>query len=405
MKAHQPRTPYPVRFCLQRENDNTMSLRQPSGLRTRLRIVALVAVLLAFDVAFVAAVYVLAHVALALLPLVGYQFEVLTWALSFDIVPLEPVLLVGTPLVLLVQSVFGYRLTLREAREYDIGPDKELKNIVLADRSADEADDEPEETVVAAPTLEDRVARLAQTADVTVPDVKVIDVETPNSYVASRPGERTLVLTVGLLEALDDEELDAVIGHELAHLTNGDAFVMTAAAFLPTVSGRFLGGLAAGLRRSWIARRLFDLEGEQNANLSNLEIPVLLFTPIAVLTVGPLYLASTATYRLLSRIREYAADAGGVAISGSPAALASALETLTADRRPETDFRVAETGVRELCVLPYAMSDADEETPDDRLGRLRQRCETVSDRVLPGSHPDPGDRIAALRDRQAELER
>ncbi|MCU4719440.1 M48 family metallopeptidase [Halapricum hydrolyticum] len=383
-----------------------MSLRQPSGLRTHLRIVALVAVLLAFDVAFVAAVYVLAHVALALLPLVGYQFEIMTWALSFDIVPLEPVLLVGTPLVLLVQSVFGYRLTLREAREYDIGPDKELRNIVLADRSdsSDETDDEPEETVVAAPTLEDRVARLAQTADVTVPDVKVIDVETPNSYVASRPGERTLFLTVGLLEALSDDELDAVIAHELAHLSNGDAFVMTAAAFLPTVSGRFLDGLAAALRRSWLARKLFGLEGEQNANLSNLEIPLLLFTPVAVLTVGPLYLASTATYRLLSRIREYAADAGGVAISGSPAALASALEALTADPRPATDLRVAETGVRELCVLPYAMSDTNGETPDDVLGRFRGRCESVCERVLPGSHPDPNDRIAALRDRQAELE-
>jgi len=383
-----------------------MSLRQPSRLRTRLRIVALVAVLLAFDVAFVAAVYVLGHVALALLPLVGYQFEVFARALAFDVVPLRPVLIVGTPLVLLIQSVFGYRLTLREAREYDIGPDKELKNILLADRSeGDEAADEPGETVVAAPTLTNRVARLAQTADVTVPEVRVLDVETPNSYVASRPGERTLFLTVGLLAALDDEELDAVIGHELAHLSNGDAFVMTAAAFLPTTSGRFLDGLAGALRRSWIARKLFGLEGEQNANLSNLEIPLLLFTPVAVLTVGPLYLASTATYRLLSRIREYAADAGGVAISGSPAALASALETLTADHRPATDLRVAETGVRELCVLPYAMSETGEETPDDRLGRLRRRLDALSERVLPGSHPDPEDRIAALRDRQAELER
>ncbi|QSG04608.1 Zn-dependent protease with chaperone function [Halapricum desulfuricans] len=385
------------------DNNDAMSRRQPS-LRTRLRIVALGAVLLAFDAAFVAAAYVLAHVALALLPLVGYQFELMARALSFDLVALRPVLVVGTPLVLLVQSVFGYRLTLREAREYDIGPDRELKNILLADRSADETDDEPEETVVAAPTLEDRVARLAQTADVTVPDVRVLDVETPNSYVASRPGERTLFLTVGLLEALDDEELDAVIGHELAHLSNGDAFVMTAAAFLPTVSGRFLDGLAGALRRSWIARKLFDLDGPDDSNLSNLEIPLLLFTPVAVLTVGPLYLAGTATYRLLSRIREYAADAGGAAISGSPAALSSALETLTADPRPETDLRMAETGVRELCVLPYAMSETDEEVPDDRLGRLRRRCDWLCNRVLPGSHPDPDERIAALRDRQAEIE-
>ena len=373
----------------------------PSTHRSRARIIALVAVLVAFDVAFVAAVYVLGHVALVLAPFAIYQFDPWLAALSFDLVPPGPFLLVGTPVVLLVQSVFGYRLTLREAREYDIGPDKEMKNVLLADRSGDDDEaDEPAETVVAAPALETRVARLAQTADVTVPEVQVIDSATPNSYVASRPGERTLFLTVGVLEALDDRELDAVIAHELAHLKNGDAFVMTAAGFLPTVSGRFLDGLVGALRRSFVCRWLFGVEGEADATLNQLEVPVLLFAPVAVVVLWPLYLSSTACYRLLSRVREYAADAGGVAICGSPAALASALETLTLDARPETDYRAADTGVRELCVLPYDIGDADDERPNDRLGRLRERTGAVSDRVLPGSHPEPADRIAALRDRQ-----
>lgn len=371
----------------------------PSTRHARVRILALVAVLVAFDVAFVAAVYVLGHVALALVPLAAYQFSPWLAALSFDLVPLRPFLLVGTPVVLLLQSVFGYRLTLREAREYDIGPEKGLKNVLLADRSEDD-EDEPAETVVPAPSLEARVARLAQTADVTVPEVKIIDSETPNSYVASRPGERTLFLTVGLLAALDDDELDAVIAHELAHLANGDAFVMTAASFLPTVSGRALDGLAAALRRSFVCRRLFGLEGEDDTTLNSLELPVLLFTPVAVAVLWPLYFASTACYRLLSRVREYAADAGGVAICGSPAALASALETLTVDARPETDYRAADTGVRELCVLPYDIGENVPERPDDRLGRLRGWTRAAGDRLLPGSHPEPSERVAALRDSQ-----
>ncbi|MUV90399.1 M48 family metalloprotease [Halapricum sp. CBA1109] len=372
----------------------------PSTLHHRVRIVALLAVLLAFDVAFVAAMYVLGHVALGLTPLLFYQFHNVFWTMSFDLVPFELFLLVGTPVVLVVQSVFGYRLTLRQAREYDIGPEKSMKNVLLADRSSDDTEDEPEETVVAAPSLEDRVARLAQTAGVSVPDVRVIDSETPNSYVASRPGERMLFVTVGLLEALDDDELDAVIAHELAHLNNGDAFVMTAAAFLPTVSGQFLDTLATLLRKSFVLGWLLDVEREEDANLGNLEGFILLFTPVAVPILGAISLASTGCYRLLSRIREYAADAGGVAICGSPAALASALETLTLDARPERDFRTADTGVRELCVLPYDIGEGEEETVDDRIGEVRARAGDLSDRFLPGSHPEPEERIAALRERQ-----
>jgi heat shock protein HtpX len=149
---------------------------------------------------------------------------------------------------------------------------------------------------------------------------------------------------------------------------------------------------------------LWDLDADEGANLGNLELPVLLFAPIALPILGAIFLASTACYRLLSRIREYAADAGGVAICGSPAALASALETLTGDPRPETDVRRADTGVRELCVLPYALDEADTIPADDRLGWLRRRASAASDRLLPGSHPDPETRIATLRDRQANLE-
>lgn len=108
-----------------------MSASLPSTYR--LRIIALLGVLVAFDVIIVVAVYVLGHVALGLAPLVMYRFDALFWTMGFDLVPLEPVLIVGTPLVLVLQSMFGYRLTLREAREYDIGPDKQLQNIVLAD--------------------------------------------------------------------------------------------------------------------------------------------------------------------------------------------------------------------------------------------------------------------------------
>jgi heat shock protein HtpX len=384
-----------------------MSTRQPSILRHRLRIVALTAVLLAFDVALVAAVYVLGHVVIWLLPLMSFQFHAMIWPPAFDLVPLWLVLAVGTPLTLVIQSVFGYRLTLRDVTSGEIGPDKSLKNIVLADRSDDDDEEDAALEVTEPPAdhpLYERVSRLAQTADIAPPTVRLVHTETPNSYVASRPGEQTLFVTAGLLDVLEGEELDAVLAHELAHLKNGDAFVMTAAAFLPTVTEQYLARVAGALRHSWVLGLVWDLDRDETISAPQVEIPLLVFALVSIPIASVLYLTSTTCYRLLSRIREYAADAGGVAISGSPAALARALETLTTDLRPETDLRTAETGVRELCVLPYALEAAESEIPDDALGRLQNRWDRFCTQLLPGSHPEPEDRITALREQQARLE-
>jgi len=411
----------------------------PSTLRLRARLVALVALLVAFDVAFVAAVYALAHVAAGLAPLFAYEFESLFWSLGFDYVPLLPVLAVGTPLVLVVQSVFGYRLTLRDVadagRPID-GLDTDGLDTDGLDGDGGDADsDDGESTgadgadtdraveLAAERSLDERVARLSQVADVTPPSVRVIESPTPNSFVASRPGERTLFVTTGLLETLDGDRLDAVLGHELAHLKNGDSFVMTAAAFLPTVTARFNERLVDLLRRSGLAGQLFADDGDEDDDsgfFGQFEFALIAFALVALPVVGAIRLASAACYRLLSRVREFAADAGGAAVAGSPAALADALETLTGDARPDEDLRVTSaTGVRELCVLPYAIDEADDESADgDEQGesaddeadrrygeRALDRWTDVRARVLPDSHPDAETRAAALRERQVELER
>jgi heat shock protein HtpX len=366
----------------------------------RARLLALVVVLVVFDAVAVTVAYVLGHVAVGLLPLVGYDTGTLFWTMGFDIVPLWPVVLAGTPLVLAVQSIYGYRMTLRDsgttATESPASDPESVDAMRAKIRRSETAD-----------RLRERVARLAQTADMATPDVTVIDSETPNSYVASRPGEQTLFVTTALVDHLDDAELDAVIAHELAHLKNGDAFVMTAAAFLPTVSALVTRTLGRTLQYSVLCHWFLggdDRDGTWVAG-GNIHLVMLLFAVIAMPVTATLYLASTACYRLLSRIREYAADAGGVAICGSPAALASALETLTDSQRPDTDIRTAETGVRELCVVPRAMTADERTAPNGRAERLAHRWRTVTERVLPGSHPDVDDRIAALEERQSAPDR
>jgi heat shock protein HtpX len=364
----------------------------------RLRLAALLLGLIAFDVLAVLTVYVLAHVAYGLLPMFGLPAGASFWIQGFHLVPLRPVVLAGTPLVLACQFLFGYRVTLREATG---GPD-------LPEASEPETTRERFTAIKherTATRLRDRVTRLAQTVDMATPDVRVIDSATPNSYAASRPGERTLFVTTALVDQLDGDELDAVLAHELAHLKNGDSFVMTAAAFLPIVSARATRSLRTTLETSVFTHWFFDGETSRNAvGAAYFHLPLVAFALVAIPVTAALYLASTACYRLLSRVREYAADAGGAAICGSPAALASALATVTEDQRPDTDIRAADTGVRELCVVPYAITDETPDPPEGRAERIARRWHAVIERILPGSHPDIDDRIAALRERQSDLD-
>ncbi|WP_324757317.1 M48 family metallopeptidase [Haloarcula montana] len=378
-----------------------MGVTGPHTWRLRARLLVLGVVLVAFDAVAVAVAYGLAHLAAGLAPLLwsdpGGLFSV-----GFGTGLLVPVVVVGTPLVLVAQSVFGYRMTVREGLSGATDPSQTAPDSIAAMRRKIDRQD-------AVQSVRERVDRLAHTADMAPPDVSIVESETPNSFVASRPGERTLVVTTALVEVLADEELDAVLAHELAHLKHGDSVVMTAAAFLPTVTDRCRAIAVGVLRRSFLTAWLFDTDDSADARTliaGQFEIALVVFALAVLPVVAVLSLASTACYRLLSRIREYAADAGAVAICGSPAAMASALETLTTDHRPDSDLRAAETGVRELCVLPHSIEDGpgDSGGSGGVAGRIGGGWARLHARLLPGSHPDLDDRLNALRERQAAVD-
>jgi heat shock protein HtpX len=149
------------------------------------------------------------------------------------------------------------------------------------------------------PELHAIVERLCVVADLAKPRIVLEDERQPNSWVVSLGrGRARLHVTRGLLEKLDPNELEAVVGHELAHVAHRDATVMT------VVGGP--GAVLVGGGKS-IARFGFF-----PANIG------------AYLAVAIGRVASVGT-RALSRYREFAADAGAVALTGNPAALASAL--------------------------------------------------------------------------------
>jgi heat shock protein HtpX len=151
-----------------------------------------------------------------------------------------------------------------------------------------------------APAVHAIVERLCVVADLAKPRVVLERESQPNSWIVSLGrGRSQLHLTQGLLDALDPVELEAVIAHELAHVANRDAAVMTVVGG----PGAVLQGGGSRLTRGGVFW-FIQLGG------------------VVALAIG--WLASIGT-RALSRYREFAADAGAVALTGNPAALATAL--------------------------------------------------------------------------------
>ena len=171
--------------------------------------------------------------------------------------------------------------------------------IVLALRERASREDGVEVGPADAPELHAIVERLCVVADLPKPTIILEHEAQPNSWVVSVGRDHArLHVTKALLDRLDPHELEAVIGHELAHIAHRDATVMTMVGGPPAV---LVGG------------------GKKAARVG--VFPVNLGAAVAIAIGWVASLGSLA----LSRYREFAADAGAVALTGNPAALASAL--------------------------------------------------------------------------------
>lgn len=203
-----------------------------------------------------------------------------------------------------------------------------------------------------------RVDRLARQADVPSPTVELGTSPSPTAAtVGYRPASSTVVVSRGLVDALEDRELDAVLAHELAHVQNRDAAVVTALS------------MPAAYASAMIDRY------EHGAVL----IPAGIVIAVVRWSVA-----------IVSRYREHLADEGAVAITGDPAAMASALETLDRDlsRRPTTDARRAGSSTA-FAIVP----------PPWEEHRFFDGTRRFVDRKLFGTHPPTAKRIDRLRRR------
>lgn len=182
------------------------------------------------------------------------------------------------------------------------------------------------------PQLHAIIDRLCALADMPKPAVAVSTSALPNAFATGRNADHTVVcVTTGLLNRLDEDELEGVLAHELSHVAHRDVAVITVAAFL--------GVLAGLLVRFTFYSALFG--GGRRANNN----PAIFGVILAVMSVSAaVYSISFLLIRALSRYRELAADRSAALLTGRPSALASALVKLdaTSVRIPVKDLRTAQ---------------------------------------------------------------
>jgi len=170
------------------------------------------------------------------------------------------------------------------------------------------------------------VSHASQKAMIPMPKVYVIPTKAPNAFATGRNVNHAAVAaTEGLIELLNDSELEGVIGHELAHIINKDMLVGTMAA---TIAGAI--GILASMAR-WTMIFGGSRDDSRGSN------PLVLLVAMIVAPVAAMLIQMA-----ISRSREYKADAEGGRITGQYLGLASALEKLhTAPVRLNLDERPA----------------------------------------------------------------
>lgn len=215
-----------------------------------------------------------------------------------------------------------------------------------------------------APRLYEVMERLAAKANIPMPKLYLIPQPAPNAFATGRnPSHASVAVTEGLLQLMNDEELEGVIAHELSHVRNYDILTSSIAA---TLAGAI----------TWVAQMgrwgmIFGGWGGGNDNDREgggglVAILMLFLAPLAALL---LQLG-------ISRQREYQADASGAKMVGHPYGLISALEKLGAyNKRIPTDIAPSTAA---LCIVQPLTA-----------GQIFSK--------LFSTHPPLEDRIAKLR--------
>ena len=218
--------------------------------------------------------------------------------------------------------------------------------LVLAQYNAKQVDEK------SAPALYKMVQRLAERGNLPMPKVYIIDSPVPNAFATGRnPEHAAVAVTTALANALDKDEIEGVLAHELSHVKHGDILIGTIAAsmagIITTLShwGMFFGG------------------GDRDRNSSSSAI------------VGFIQMA-------VSRSREYMADKSGGGLSGNPDALADALLKIESYAKNRTMPGATENTAHMFIICPFSAKDMQQlfsthPSTADRVARLRAQAKAM----------------------------
>ena len=237
------------------------------------------------------------------------------------------------------------------------------------------------------PKLYGMVEKLAKEAGIPTPKIGISMLEVPNAFAFGRSKrDGRVCVTKGLLRILNDEELEAVIGHEISHIKHRDMVVITMLSVIPLLSYLIFWNSLWGRRRG---------EGAAIA-----------FAAFLV------YLISNLIVLYVSRIREYYADYGSAILTKKPHALASALYriTLSTSGLPKEKIKEAEgmkaffatdpsTSRRDIFDLKQADLNLDGHIDEYEMKMFAERAKiSTTDKLMEifSSHPNVVNRIKKL---------
>jgi heat shock protein HtpX len=233
-----------------------------------------------------------------------------------------------------------------------------------------------EVTREAEPRLYNILENLCISRGIPTPTLKVMDDDALNAFATGMNQKQySITVTRALLNRLNDAEIEAVLGHELTHIRNGDVRLMVIAVVIAGVvsffaelvfRGLFRGGMGFGSSRS---------SGNSDRKGGGGIVILIAFALIALA-----WILSIVVQLALSRSREYLADAGSVELTKDPDAMISALRKIEG----RGELKGATSAVMEMCV----------DNPREEFANLFATHPSVDDRVqalmkFAGGH-DPG---------------
>src|SRR6202167_1631808 len=235
------------------------------------------------------------------------------------------------------------------------------------------------------PRLYNILVTLCISRGIPTPKLKVMDSGALNAFATGMNQKQySITVTTGLLNRLDDAEIESVLGHELTHIRNGDVRMMVIAVIIAGVVSFF----AELVFRLWFYNGL-GFRGGRSGDRRGGGAGVAIMIGIGLLVVA--YMLSFVIRLALSRSREYLADAGSVELTKNPDAMISALRKIEG----RGELPGATSAVMEMCI----------DNPRQGFGELFDTHPSVDTRVaalvkFAGGH-DPGPLALPAPEREA----